>query len=172
MPDERAGRFAEGFEVALIGRPRAGGAGSAHIHEAHLPLINRDILQHVVGPAAAKPEENGIRPVQLLAGFGQSLQPLGILGRGDQPADPVRFVRRHDLACAPGHNFGESGGGRGTPENEMVLALYSLEAELENGLQPLGTGPAAEISEIFCATVIRRRRELEAAGETPPRVLN
>jgi hypothetical protein len=60
----------------------------------------------------------------------------------------------------------------GTPENEMVLALYDLEAELENGLQPLGTGPAAVIAETFCATVIRRRRELEAGGGEAPRVVN
>ncbi len=60
----------------------------------------------------------------------------------------------------------------GVPEDEVTLALYALEAELENGLQPLGTDVAAEIAETFCATVILRRRELEAAGGEAPRVLN
>ena len=54
----------------------------------------------------------------------------------------------------------------------MILALYRLEAELESNLQPLGADRAALISESFVAAVIMRRRELEAAGEMPPVVLN
>jgi hypothetical protein len=60
----------------------------------------------------------------------------------------------------------------GVPEDAMILELYALEAELENGLQPLGAGPAAELAETFCAVVIRRRREIEAGGSMPPAVLN
>jgi hypothetical protein len=59
----------------------------------------------------------------------------------------------------------------GVPEEEMVAALYDIEADLENGLQQLGAAVAAEISESFVATVIRVRRELEAGGAPPP-VLN
>jgi hypothetical protein len=59
----------------------------------------------------------------------------------------------------------------GVPEEEMVAVLYDMEADLENGLQPLGPDVAAYISETFCATVIKHRRELEAAGATS-RVLN
>jgi hypothetical protein len=60
----------------------------------------------------------------------------------------------------------------GVPEEEMIGALYGLEAELEDGLQRFGAEVAALIAETFCATVIRRRRELEAGGATPPQVLN
>jgi hypothetical protein len=60
----------------------------------------------------------------------------------------------------------------GVPEEEMVAALYDMEADLENALQPFGADVAATIAETFCATVIRRRRELEACGDATPRVLN
>jgi hypothetical protein len=53
-------------------------------------------------------------------------------------------------------------------------SFTSTQAELENGLQPFGADVAALISETFCATVIRRKRELEleAAGDATPRVMN
>jgi hypothetical protein len=60
----------------------------------------------------------------------------------------------------------------GVPEEDMIDSLYDIEADLENGLQQLGVDVAALISETFCATVILHRREIEAAGETPPVVLN
>ena len=60
----------------------------------------------------------------------------------------------------------------GVPDEEMIAALYDIEANLEDRLQPFGADVAALISEAFCATVIRRRRELEAGGEMPPVVLN
>ncbi|SIN82987.1 hypothetical protein SAMN05443247_00030 [Bradyrhizobium erythrophlei] len=70
----------------------------------------------------------------------------------------------------------DHGYGRGmpsvTPEDEMVAALCHIEAELENKFQSLGADAASTIAESFVATVIRVRRELEAAGETSPRVLN
>jgi hypothetical protein len=60
----------------------------------------------------------------------------------------------------------------GTPEDEMTFALYHIEAELEDRLQSLGADAAATIAESFAATVIRVRREIEAAGDTTPLVLN
>ena len=63
----------------------------------------------------------------------------------------------------------------GVPEDEMVLSLYDTESDLEAALQPFGADVAALIAETFCATVIRRKRELEleASGDsTSPVVLN
>jgi hypothetical protein len=60
----------------------------------------------------------------------------------------------------------------GTPEDEMTFALHHIEADLEDRLQSLGADAASTIAESFVATVIRVRRELEAGGETSPRLLN
>jgi hypothetical protein len=60
----------------------------------------------------------------------------------------------------------------GVPEEEMVAALYDIEADLENGLRRLlGADISALVAESFVVTIIRRRREIEAAGVTP-RVVN
>jgi hypothetical protein len=60
----------------------------------------------------------------------------------------------------------------GVPEDEMMTALYRLEADFENGLQQLGADAASTIAESFIATIIRVRREIEAAGDATPVVLN
>ena len=60
----------------------------------------------------------------------------------------------------------------GTPEDVMLGALYQMRADLEAGLsEAFGADVAAMIAQSFVATVIRHRREIEAAGETS-RVLN
>ena len=55
----------------------------------------------------------------------------------------------------------------GVPEEEMIAALYQIEADFENELQSLGADAAATIAESFVATVIRVRRELEVGDATP-----
>jgi hypothetical protein len=60
----------------------------------------------------------------------------------------------------------------GTPEDSMMLELYAIEAQLEDKLQSLGADAASTIAESFVATVIRVRREIEAAGGATPPVLN
>jgi hypothetical protein len=49
---------------------------------------------------------------------------------------------------------------------------FALSPIATRRLQPFGADVAALIAESFVATVIRHRRELEAAGDATPRVLN
>jgi hypothetical protein len=61
----------------------------------------------------------------------------------------------------------------GAPDEQMLASLHQTRTNLETELsETFGADVAALIAETFCATVIRRRRELEAAGATPAVVLN
>lgn len=61
----------------------------------------------------------------------------------------------------------------GRPNDEMLVALNRTRENLKRDLaDTLGADVAALIAQAFVETVVRHRRELEAAGETPPRVLN
>lgn len=60
----------------------------------------------------------------------------------------------------------------GTSEDEMRAALFDVCAKFEIELaEKFGRGAALQIAQAFWKAVVRRRRELEAAGETP-RVVN
>jgi hypothetical protein len=60
----------------------------------------------------------------------------------------------------------------GTPDDQMLIALYRVRSNLEAGLsEAFGAEVATAIAQAFVATVIRHRAELETAAETP-RVLN
>jgi hypothetical protein len=55
----------------------------------------------------------------------------------------------------------------------MLASLHQTRTNLETELTEMfGADVAAAIAAAFVATVIRHRRELEAAGDTTPRVLN
>jgi hypothetical protein len=57
----------------------------------------------------------------------------------------------------------------GAPEDQMLAALHGVRANLEGELaQTFGPDVAGVIAAAFVATVIRRRREIEAAGDTTP----
>jgi 7-keto-8-aminopelargonate synthetase-like enzyme len=61
----------------------------------------------------------------------------------------------------------------GAPENEMLVSLHEVRANLEAELaEAFGAEVAALMAQAFVAAVVGRRREIEAAGETPPPVLN
>jgi hypothetical protein len=63
----------------------------------------------------------------------------------------------------------------GVPEDEMLCALPGLRAHMEAGISEQ-LGVAAEIADLiaesFVATVVRRRREIEAVGEMPRAMKN
>ena len=60
----------------------------------------------------------------------------------------------------------------GTPDDEMLLALDGIRSDLQARLSgEFGAEVATVIAEAFIVTVVRRRIEIEAAGETSP-VLN
>jgi len=79
--------------------------------------------------------------------FGNGICP--VIGGSSVPADACAFSARLRIA-----------------------ALYDIEANFENELQQLGAGAASTIAESFIATIIRVRREIEAAGAMPPPALN
>jgi hypothetical protein len=61
----------------------------------------------------------------------------------------------------------------GVSEDEMMAAVFDICADLEAGLaEKFGPDVALKIAQAFSTAVLRRRRELEAGGATPPRVLN
>jgi hypothetical protein len=61
----------------------------------------------------------------------------------------------------------------GAPDEQMLASLHQTRANLETDLaETFGAEVATAIAEAFVATVIRRRRELEAAGDATPRSLN
>ena len=60
----------------------------------------------------------------------------------------------------------------GASEDEMLASLHQTRTNLETDLaETFGAEVATAIAQAFVATVIRHRREIEAAAETP-RVLN
>jgi hypothetical protein len=60
----------------------------------------------------------------------------------------------------------------GVPENEMLLSLYHVRANLEVELaEAFGPEVAALVAQAFVAAVVGRCREIEAAGAAG-RVLN
>ena len=60
----------------------------------------------------------------------------------------------------------------GVSDLEMIGALYQLRADFQAELaQKFGSEVSALIAEALVATVVGRRREIEAGGATP-RVLN
>jgi hypothetical protein len=53
----------------------------------------------------------------------------------------------------------------GAPENEMLLSLHQVRTNLEADLaEPFGAEAATLVAQAFVATVVRHRREIEAAG--------
>jgi hypothetical protein len=61
----------------------------------------------------------------------------------------------------------------GVPENEMLVSLYQVRANLETDMsETLGADVAALIGQAFVAAVIGHRREIEAAGEMPRAMKN
>jgi K+-sensing histidine kinase KdpD len=60
----------------------------------------------------------------------------------------------------------------GAPDEQMLASLQQTRINLETELsETFGAEVATAIAQAFVATVIRHRREIEAAGETPS-VLN
>jgi hypothetical protein len=61
----------------------------------------------------------------------------------------------------------------GTSEDEMRAALFDVCVKFELELaEKFGPDVALKIALAFSTAVLRRRRELEAAGDATPRVVN
>jgi predicted DNA-binding ArsR family transcriptional regulator len=77
---------------------------------------------------------------------------------------PVEFAERcaaaaADLALALAHE----------PDEKVAASLAAMRANLEARLTKVFVvADAAAVAEMFVAAVVARRREIEAAGETPP----
>jgi hypothetical protein len=81
---------------------------------------------------------------------------------------PAKFAERcaaaaADLALALAHE----------PDDRVAASLEQTRANLEAKLSKVFVvADAATVAEMFVAAVVARRREIEAAGEMPPTVLN
>jgi hypothetical protein len=61
----------------------------------------------------------------------------------------------------------------GAPEEKMLASLHQTRINLEADLaETFGADVAAAIAEAFVATVVRHRREIEAAGGATPVLIN